>query len=59
MGIDFDSTGSMVLGASNDFATRVWSVESSRCLHTLTGELSDKVIMNMVWYGMVWTWTGA
>ena len=53
MGIDFDTTGkfqvnietnnkclyvgSMILGASNDFATRVWSVEDSRLRHTLTG----------------------
>ena len=39
MGIDFDTTGSLILGASNDFATRVWSVEDSRLRHTLTGEL--------------------
>ena len=38
MGIDFDTTGSLILGASNDFATRVWSVEDSRLRHTLTGE---------------------
>ena len=30
MGIDFDSSGSMILGSSNDFATRVWTVEDSR-----------------------------
>ena len=39
MGIDFDTTGSLILGASNDFATRIWSVEDSRLRHTLTGEL--------------------
>ena len=38
MGIDFDTTGSLILGASNDFATRIWSVEDSRLRHTLTGE---------------------
>ena len=41
MGIDFDTTGSLILGASNDFATRVWSVEDSRLRHTLTGELTQ------------------
>ena len=30
----------MILGASNDFATRVWSVEDSRLRHTLTGRLA-------------------
>ena len=37
MGVDFDTTGSMILGASNDFATRIWSIEDSRLRHTLTG----------------------
>ena len=37
MGIDFDSSGTMILGSSNDFATRVWSVEDCRLRHTLTG----------------------
>ena len=39
MGVDFDTTGSMILGASNDFATRIWSIEDSRLRHTLTGEI--------------------
>jgi len=43
MGIDFDSSGSMILGSSNDFATRVWTVEDSRLRHTLTGH-SGKVM---------------
>ncbi|XP_052126297.1 autophagy-related protein 16-1 isoform X2 [Frankliniella occidentalis] len=30
MSIDFDSTGSLILGASNDFATRVWTVSDHR-----------------------------
>ena len=42
MGIDFDSSGAMILGSSNDFATRVWTVEDSRLRHTLTGH-SGKV----------------
>ena len=41
MGIDFDTTGSLILGASNDFATRIWSVEDSRLRHTLTGQDHD------------------
>jgi len=43
MGIDFDSAGTMILGSSNDFATRVWTVEDSRLRHTLTGH-SGKVL---------------
>ncbi|KAJ1529756.1 hypothetical protein ONE63_006505 [Megalurothrips usitatus] len=30
MSIDFDSTGTLILGASNDFATRVWTVSDHR-----------------------------
>lgn len=26
MSVDFDSTGTIILGASNDMATRVWTV---------------------------------
>ena len=43
MGLDWDSTGSTVLGASNDFASRVWTVEDCRLRHTLTGH-SGKVL---------------
>lgn len=43
MSIDFDSTGSLILGASNDFATRVWTVSDHRLRHTLTGH-SGKVM---------------
>merc|ERR550539_2138357 len=43
MGIDFDSSGAMILGSSNDFASRVWTVEDSRLRHTLTGH-SGKVL---------------
>jgi autophagy-related protein 16 len=43
MGIDFDSSGGMILGSSYDFATRVWTVEDSRLRHTLTGH-SGKVL---------------
>ena len=45
MGIDFDGSGAMILGSSNDFATRVWTVEDSRLRHTLTGH-SGKVMSN-------------
>lgn len=30
MSVDFDSTGTLVLGASNDFAARVWTVADHR-----------------------------
>ena len=43
MRVDFDLNGSMVLGASNDFATRVWTIEDCRLRHTLTGH-SGKVM---------------
>lgn len=41
--VDFDSTGSMILGTSNDFASRVWTVADQRLRHTLTGH-SGKVM---------------
>ena len=47
MGIDFDSSGAMILGSSNDFATRVWTVEDSRLRHTLTGH-SGKVVSKAI-----------
>ena len=37
MSLDFDTTGTIILGASNDFASRVWTVEDCRLRHTLTG----------------------
>lgn len=30
MSVDFDSTGGLVLGASNDYASRVWTVSDQR-----------------------------
>lgn len=30
MSVDFDSTGTLILAASNDFASRVWTVEDQR-----------------------------
>lgn len=30
MAVDFDTSGSLVLGASNDYATRVWTVADQR-----------------------------
>ncbi|XP_001603536.3 autophagy-related protein 16 isoform X2 [Nasonia vitripennis] len=37
MSVDFDSSGQHILGASNDFASRVWTVGDLRLRHTLTG----------------------
>ncbi|KAI4785853.1 hypothetical protein KUCAC02_037510, partial [Chaenocephalus aceratus] len=41
--IEFDSAGSFLLAASNDFASRLWTVEDSRLRHPLTGH-SGKVL---------------
>ncbi|KAK3862513.1 hypothetical protein Pcinc_031629 [Petrolisthes cinctipes] len=41
--IDFDAEESLILGASNDFASRVWTVIDHRLRHTLTGH-SGKVM---------------
>ncbi|XP_036393054.1 autophagy-related protein 16-1-like isoform X3 [Megalops cyprinoides] len=41
--IEFDSTGSHLLAASNDFASRIWTVDDLRLRHTLTGH-SGKVL---------------
>lgn len=30
MAVDFDSSGTMILGASNDYASRVWTVADQR-----------------------------
>lgn len=30
MSVDFDSTGTLILAASNDFASRVWTVADQR-----------------------------
>lgn len=30
MSVDFDTTGNLILGSSNDFASRVWSVNDGR-----------------------------
>lgn len=30
MSVDFDATGTLVLGASNDFASRVWTISDQR-----------------------------
>lgn len=43
MAIDFDSSGTLILGASNDYATRVWTIADQRLKHTLTGH-SGKVM---------------
>jgi len=43
MRVDFDLNGTMVLGSSNDFATRVWTIDDCRLRHTLTGH-SGKVL---------------
>ncbi|XP_061097078.1 autophagy-related protein 16-1-like isoform X1 [Conger conger] len=41
--IEFDSAGSYILAASNDFASRMWTVDDYRLRHTLTGH-SGKVL---------------
>uniref|UniRef100_UPI00358EC5A4 autophagy-related protein 16-1-like n=1 Tax=Myxine glutinosa TaxID=7769 RepID=UPI00358EC5A4 len=41
--LDFDITGSFVLAASSDFASRIWGIEDFRLRHTLTGH-SGKVL---------------
>ncbi|XP_077579101.1 autophagy-related protein 16-1-like [Stigmatopora nigra] len=41
--IDFDGAGSYLLAASNDFASRIWTLEDYRLRHTLTGH-SGKVL---------------
>ncbi|XP_052748730.1 autophagy-related protein 16-1 isoform X1 [Galleria mellonella] len=43
MSVDFDSTGTYIVGASNDFASRVWTVADQRLRHSLTGH-SGKVM---------------
>ncbi|XP_022107051.1 autophagy-related protein 16-1-like [Acanthaster planci] len=43
MCIDFDQQEQFVLGASNDYATRVWGAQDHRLRHTLTGH-SGKVL---------------
>ncbi|XP_032515642.1 autophagy-related protein 16 isoform X2 [Danaus plexippus] len=43
MSVDFDATGVYIVGASNDFASRVWTVGDQRLRHTLTGH-SGKVM---------------
>uniref|UniRef100_A0A671MQ71 APG16-like 1 n=1 Tax=Sinocyclocheilus anshuiensis TaxID=1608454 RepID=A0A671MQ71_9TELE len=41
--IEFDSAGLYLLAASNDFASRIWTVDDYRLRHTLTGH-SGKVL---------------
>lgn len=41
--IEFDSAGTYLLAASNDFASRIWTVDDFRLRHTLTGH-SGKVL---------------
>ncbi|XP_020643052.3 autophagy-related protein 16-1 isoform X1 [Pogona vitticeps] len=41
--VEFDSAGSYLLAASNDFASRIWTVDDHRLRHTLTGH-SGKVL---------------
>ncbi|KAL5005455.1 hypothetical protein ScPMuIL_018911 [Solemya velum] len=43
MAVDFDFEETLLLGASNDFASRVWSLSDLRLRHTLTGH-SGKVL---------------
>ena len=41
--LDHDIGGSLLLAASSDFASRIWSVDDQRLRHTLTGH-SNKVL---------------
>jgi len=41
--VDFDTTGTMLIATSNDYASRVWTVTDQRLRHTLTGH-SGKVM---------------
>lgn len=41
--LDYDAGGSLILAASADFASRVWSIDDQRLRHTLTGH-SNKVL---------------
>jgi len=41
--VEFDANGTLMVGASNDFATRVWTLDDQRLRHTLTGH-SGKVL---------------
>ncbi|XP_065576022.1 autophagy-related protein 16-1-like isoform X2 [Artemia franciscana] len=43
MSIDFDSTGTLLIAGSNDYACRVWTVDDGRLRHTLTGH-TNKVL---------------
>ncbi|XP_053606051.1 autophagy-related protein 16-1 isoform X2 [Plodia interpunctella] len=43
MSVDFDASGTFIVGASYDFASRVWTVNDQRMRHTLTGH-SGKVM---------------
>uniref|UniRef100_A0A2D4IJS7 Autophagy-related protein 16 domain-containing protein n=1 Tax=Micrurus lemniscatus lemniscatus TaxID=129467 RepID=A0A2D4IJS7_MICLE len=41
--VEFDNAGSYLLAASNDYASRIWTVDDHRLRHTLTGH-SGKVL---------------
>ena len=43
MSLDHDASSSLIIGASSDFASRVWSIDDQRLRHTLTGH-SNKVL---------------
>ncbi|XP_042627682.1 autophagy-related protein 16-like [Cyprinus carpio] len=42
--IEFDSAGSYLLAASNDFASRIWTVDDLRLRHTLTGHSGNVLL---------------
>lgn len=42
MCVDFDSTGTLILGASNDYASRVWTVSDFRL------KVSRKACMQLI-----------
>nr|CAD7602682.1 unnamed protein product [Timema genevievae] len=49
MSVDFDSTGTLVVGASSDFASRVWTVADQR-LRENSSSLSDLKLVPMRLY---------
>ncbi|XP_017758216.1 PREDICTED: autophagy-related protein 16-1-like [Eufriesea mexicana] len=44
MCVDFDSTGTLILGASNDYASRVWTVSDFRLKGQLFPEIEEFII---------------
>ena len=39
MSVSFNYTGDLLLGSSNDNSTKIWSIDTGRLKHTLTGHI--------------------